>query len=182
MTSSTEAAGPRLQPASLLILTLVLAAGASGCSKHDKDERHDASTEVTGVSAQPLPPMPAWSKDMIEKPVIDVFHNTTKACRGALDIVKVSYTGTPQGVQIAGWAWDDTAKAPTPRVIFLDDSDLIVGAGETTMNRPDVQKVLPDVTSAAIGWLGEVDQKRGNVRAMAILKDGSICQVGAKIL
>jgi hypothetical protein len=153
---------------------LALAAVLSGCGK----DRDDAPAEVAAKSTAPLPALPEWAKPLMGKTLQDF--PSSKACKGAFDAVKVRHAGTPSGVEVEGWAWLTDQKAAPIQILFVDIGGDIVGAGQTTMDRPDVPKAVSDVTTAKVGWHGVVQAASGKITALAALPDRALCPVGTK--
>jgi len=106
-------------------------------------------------------------------------YDQSKACLGHFDMISLVHKGDHPGYEVYGWAWDVDAAAPAARVIIADSTGRIVGAGEGGVNRPDVPKVLPKVTSVATGWRGLVAARGGKVTALAVLKSGKQCDAGS---
>jgi len=147
-----------------------------GCKEPGDDA--PATPTPTVVSTASLPGLPAWAQPLQGKALTD-FRSSTD-CVGAFDVVKTRYTGAASGVEVAGWAWLKMQKKAPDHVLFADSGGGIVGAAETSMNRPDVPKALSEVGGAKVGWLGGVTRTTGNIRAYAVLPDQSLCQVGFK--
>jgi hypothetical protein len=145
----------------------------------DKEEAREHQREVTPVVMTPLPAYPAWAQGLIGSR-IKADPSNASACRGAFDVVKVRHLGAILGVEVEGWSWLTAAKKPADHIIFVDRRDLVTGAGETTVNRPDVQAAVPIVTQAKVGWHGEIDTNTGTMTALAALPDGGYCTLGSK--
>ncbi len=127
----------------------------------------------------PAPPVPAWAAPLMGKPLRAVFP-ADGVCMGNTDRVIRVHRGQPPGAVIVGWAWEYAAKAPVPRVVLVDASDIIVGVGETGQSRPDVPNVVPAVTSPTTGWEGIAYALTGHVRAFGVIDNGrAVCALGA---
>ena len=165
---------------SRLLIGLTAVAATLALSACDKPKNRPnavqaASGAAAGKAAQ-LPPLPAWSKDMIGKAKTDLFPGEPKPCIGNTDNVEQTYA---DGVKIVGWGWDSAAKAPIARVILVDITGLVAGAGETGVSRPDVNAAKPEVTSPTTGWAALTSRTTGPVDAFGILADGkSLCVLG----
>ncbi len=160
----------RWAPALALLVML------TGCGK-DKDDAAGAP-EVAVKSTAALPDLPDWAKPLMGKTLQDF--PTSKACKGAFDVVKVRHAGEKPGVEAAGWAWLTEHKAAPVQLLFADIGGDIVGAGETSIDRPDVPKALSDVTTTKVGWRGVIRATSGKITALAALPDRSLCAVGTK--
>jgi hypothetical protein len=127
---------------------------------------------------QPLPALPDWSRGLIGQPINGPFP-LRAPCLGSLDAVRGRFLGHPKGVTIVGWAWDPHARAAPPRVILVDDSLLIRGAGTVGAPRPRVPKVIPEVATPNVGWEALAPQLVGRLDAYGVLADGkTICRLG----
>jgi hypothetical protein len=155
-----------------LVLALALFAG---CDR----EAAKTQNEVTPVVMTPVPGYPAWSKPLIGTKVKEET-STTPECRGAFDVVKVRHLGPIPGVEVEGWSWLIAAKRPADHIVFVDRKDVVTGAGETSVNRPDVHAALSEVSQTKVGWHGEIGAIAGTMTALAVLPDGSYCAVGSK--
>jgi hypothetical protein len=162
----------------LIGLPLAAALVLAGCDK--PKERHPPASPDAAASAPAkaasLPPLPAWAKDMIGKAKADLFPGEPKPCIGNTDNVEQKFA---DGVKIVGWGWDPETKAPVPRVILVDVTGLVAGAGETGVTRPDVNAAKPEITSPTTGWAALTSRTTGPVDAFGILADGkSLCVLG----
>lgn len=140
------------------------------------DLKPRSTSKITVV--QPLPSLPGWSQALIGQSLKGLFPNRAP-CLGNLDAVRVRYLGEPEGVAIVGWGWDPQTKAAPPRVLLVDDSSLIRGAGVSGAPRPNVPKAVPGVTSAKVGWVAHAPRLVGPLDAWGVLADGkTVCQLG----
>jgi hypothetical protein len=162
---------------SRLLSGLTAAVATLALSACDKPKDRHPQTPPGAVAKAPgLPPLPAWSKDMIGKAKADLFPGEPKPCLGNTDNVEQKFA---DGVRIVGWGWDSAAKAPIARVILVDITGLVAGAGETGVARPDVTAAKPEVTSPTTGWTALTSRTTGPVDAFGILADGtSLCILG----
>ena len=157
----------------LIVAAAILA--LSGCDK-PKQRNVPAPPAPPAGAAAALPPLPAWGKDMIGKAQSALFPPEFKTCLGNTDNVEQKYA---DGVKIVGWGWDPAAKAPIARVILVDITGLVAGAGETGLTRPDVPAAKPEVTSNTTGWAALTSRTTGPVDTFGILADGkSLCVLG----
>jgi len=147
----------------------------AGCEK----EAEEKQKEVTQVVTTPLPAYPAWAQSLIGSR-IKADPSMASACRGAFDVVKVRHLGSIVGVEVEGWSWLTAAKKPADHIVFVDRNGVVMGAGETTVSRPDVQAAIPSVTQVKVGWHGEIDTNTGTITALAALPHGAYCAVGSK--
>jgi len=160
-----------VRPTALIVGLLLLAA----CGRH----KHAPSTEQSPApaSAAPLPPFPAWAAPLIGKN-LDGLYADSPACKGHFDAITVRHSTPPAGVEVGGWAWDNVAMAPVDHLLFIDHASTIVGAGSGGGVRPDVPKVLPEVTSQKTGWSGTINQVDGKVKAIALISGSKACEIG----
>lgn len=140
------------------------------------DLKPRSKSKVTVV--EPLPPLPDWSRGLIGQELNGRFPQRAP-CLGNLDAVRTRYLGEPEGVTIVGWAWDPQAKAAPSRVLLVDDSLLIRGAGVSGALRPNVPKAVPEVTSPNVGWEARAARLVGPLDAWGVLADGkTVCRLG----
>jgi hypothetical protein len=102
-----------------------------------------------------------------------------KDCRGSIDFL--GHAPEAKGLlQAKGWAWDLADGRAFERILFVDESNShLIGAALSGAARPDVQTVVPQVTSPNSGWTGAlVRGAGGSVRAYGMLDDGRACQLG----
>lgn len=133
---------------------------------------------VIPAVAGPTPPPPAWATAVIGKGLREAYRKTG-ICKGNTDIVQQTYSGDPPGVQIHGWGWDLGANARVRRVVLVDVSYRIVGAGEGGAPRPDVLAVLPELGDANIGWNADAPLTKGALDAYGVVGDGdAVCPLG----
>lgn len=133
----------------------------------------------TAPGGSPMPALPAWAKDYIGKPLANLFPGEMKPCVGNTDNVEQTYGGAAPGVQIVGWGWDPATRAPIARVLLVDITGLVAGAGETGIARPDVNKVKPEITSPTTGWAAYTSRTMGPVDAYGLVDGGkAICRLG----
>ena len=167
----------------LLTLLPVLAAltGLAACDQpkwRDKPATAEtAKAKVVTSDAVATPAAPVWSQAMIGKALREVFP-ATGLCKGNTDIVQKVYTGVPAGVQLHGWGWDLAKKARIERVILVDRTYRIVGAGEGGVARADVPTAIPEITDPSTGWNADIALKSGPLDAYGITGDNSICVLG----
>jgi hypothetical protein len=127
---------------------------------------------------KPMPPLPDWGRPLVGKSMNGLFP-LRAPCLGNVDALRTRYLGVPSGVTIVGWGWDPNAKAAPPRVLLVDDSYLIRGAGVTGAPRPGVPKARPEVTSPNVGWEALASRLVGPLDAWGVLADGkTVCKLG----
>jgi hypothetical protein len=164
----------RSRAIALWLSALGAASALAGCENHEKT----ASGASSGESIEPLPSLPAWAQPMAGKTFTDF--KSSSGCEGWFDIVSMRHTGPSPGVEGEGWSWlTKEAKAPE-HIVFVDSGGGVVGAGETRLDRPDVTKAKSEVTTPKVGWHGVIARSTGQIRAFAVLSDGSFCPVGSK--
>jgi hypothetical protein len=136
------------------------------------------STHADHVTAEDMPPPPAWAAELIGKPLRVVFPGLGE-CIGNTDSVKARYGGGLGGSKIAGWGWDPARKAPVARVVLADRDFRIYGAGESGVRRRDVPRAVPAITSETTGWEALTPLNAGPLDAWGVLADGkTICKLG----
>ena len=133
--------------------------------------------EKNMVDAGGTPPAPAWAQALIGKNLRAAFPKTG-ICRGNTDIVQRQYAGAPAGVQIHGWGWDTARKARVDRVLLVDATFRIVGAGEGGISRTDVPTALPEVTDPNSGWNANIAVTKGPLDGYGVTGDDSVCVLG----
>lgn len=138
-----------------------------------------ATSPVRQIPSDPVgvPPGPDWASAVMGKTLRDAYPKTG-ICKGNTDIVQKTYAGQPAGVQIHGWGWDNAAKARVERVVLVDKTFKIVGAGQGGAARPDVPRSVPEVTDPNSGWNADAPVTAGPLDAYGVLADGSICVLG----
>jgi hypothetical protein len=113
---------------------------------------------------------------MIGKPLATLFPGEPTICTGNTDNVQQKYA---DGVQIVGWGWDPAIKAPIAHVLLVDTTGLVAGAGETGLQRPDVTRAKPEITSATTGWAAYTSRTMGPIESYGLINDGkSVCRLG----
>lgn len=129
------------------------------------------------VVVAPMPPYPAWSQMLIGKPLHAIFARTSTRCLGFFDGVITKYAGGRPGAKVYGWGFDITTNTPIDRLVFADDNDTIVGAGNGGFERPDVPARLPQVGSPTTGWQGYVGVTSRPAAAWGILhRTSTVCR------
>ncbi|MDZ4371053.1 MAG: hypothetical protein U1C74_06495 [Phenylobacterium sp.] len=124
------------------------------------------------------PATPEWAKPLVGKTLREAFPKTG-ICKGNTDIIQKTYAGTPQGVQVHGWGWDDAKKARIERVVLVDKDFQIVGGGQGGVARPDVPTGLPEISDAATGWNADLPLTAGPLDAYGIVGEGdAVCVLG----
>jgi hypothetical protein len=129
-------------------------------------------------SSDAAPAMPAWAGELIGKPLRSVFTGDGQ-CVGNTDMLEMRYVGAQPGAKIIGWGWDPAARQPVQRIILVNADYLIVGAGESGLERGDVPAARPEITSKTTGWAAIANAPKGAVDVYGVLGDGkSICKLG----
>jgi hypothetical protein len=136
------------------------------------------SAHADHLTAEPLPPPPAWAVGLIGKP-LRLVYPALGQCLGNTDSVKLRYGRGVGGARLAGWSWDPQAKAPAPRIVLVDPEYRIRGAGESGTRRRDVPRVVPSVTTDHAGWEAITPLNAGSLDAYGVLADGkTVCTLG----
>jgi hypothetical protein len=160
---------------------VVLSLGALAACDPPKWREVNSAPNVasdTGPGAAPTQPVgaPAWAAQVVGKPLRKVFPSDGQCIGNTEAVDKVAGVA---GVKVRGWAWDSNARQPMQRVVIVDDNAIIVGAGETGLERLDVPAALPNVTSKTTGWLAATAVAKGPLDAFGVLRDGSrVCSLG----
>lgn len=164
-----------MKRAALALLPLVALAA---CDQPKVRNQGPPAAASIPVVAEPLPATPDWAAAYLGKGLRDVFPETGE-CAGNTDVVKTRYAGPPAGVAIIGWGWNVAEKVAVERVVIVDKEFTIIGAGETGLPRPDVQKVRPDVTSGTTGWRAVTTATTGGVDAYGLTNGAKgVCKLG----
>jgi hypothetical protein len=160
-----------------LVVTALAALALAGCDKpKDRTPKTDPATATAAPPAGALPALPEWSQAMIGKAKADLFPGEMKPCKGNTDNVDKTFA---DGVRVVGWAWDPATQEPVPRVILVDVTGLVAGAGETGIARPDVNRVVPEIKSPATGWSALTSRTTGPLETYGIIDGGkSLCVLG----
>jgi hypothetical protein len=134
---------------------------------------------VIPTKAEPVPEPPAWAAAVMGKNLRAAYPKTG-ICKGNTDIVDVTFTGEPAGVQVLGWGWDVAKKARVARVVLVDKNMLIVGAGESGVPRADVSRALPDeIKDPNTGWTAVTKLTAGPVDGYGVVGAGDeVCVLG----
>jgi hypothetical protein len=155
-----------------LAIAALAALALSGCGPFGAKQ---AAKQVPG----PLPALPAWAGPYMYKPLGAAFTAQNGNCIGNAERVVRRYAGPPAGAMVAGWGWDLAAKQRIQRVILVDPTQRIVGAGEGGLMRADVPRARPDVTDPQTGWRGLTSQLWGGVMAYGLVDEGrAVCPLG----
>jgi hypothetical protein len=156
----------RLAIAGLVVLAL------AGCGPFGAKQK---AKELAG----PLPPLPAWAGPYMYQPLSAAFTAQTGNCVGNAERVVRRYAGPPAGAMVAGWGWDTAGKRRIERVILVDPTQRIVGAGEGGLVRADVPRGRPDIADPQTGWRGVTSQLWGGVEAYGLVDGGrAVCPLG----
>ena len=169
------------------LTTLSLLAVLVTVAACDQPKWRDTSAQPPGAKAPApqknqvdpggTPAAPAWAQAVIGKNLRAAFPKSG-ICRGNTDIVQRKYAGAPAGVQIHGWGWDVGRKARIERVVLVDKTFRIVGAGEGGISRPDVPTAVPEITDQTTGWNTNVAVTAGPLDSYGVTGDNSVCVLG----
>lgn len=148
-------------------------------SKHAQDSDQAPIVEAVVPTIQGASPgIAQWAKGLLGKSPREVFPKTG-LCTGNTDLVEHKYAGPPAGSAVIGWGWDVANKTRIQKVILVDASYKIVGAGVGGLPRPDVPQGSPEVPDPQTGWRAHTSSTTGPLDAYGILADGvSICPLG----
>jgi hypothetical protein len=105
-----------------------------------------------------------------------------KSCIGAFDSV-TPITSVPRpGWQVTGWAWDLPRQAGPGIVVLIDSTRHIAGVVNNPVDREDVPRVIREVRSTRVGWLGYVSGSVPMTLTAYLLEgDGrSLCEIGSR--
>ena len=159
---------------------VALVAGISGCNGKPEDTGQSAGADVA-TSKTSAPPYPAWATAMIGKPLSAVSRGIV-TCKGQVDLVSAKHTGARPGSEIEGWAWNEKDAKPLAKVVFIDQTNRIVGAATAGAVREDVKAALPEVKTAAVGWKGVTGATSGQVTAVGLTDNDASCVLSSTTL
>jgi hypothetical protein len=134
---------------------------------------------INGVTDQstfarnnPFPPLAIFVFSELRRRHLSTFSNPTTywrgrlldevapkrdtACIGSVDSVVAEGKDKPF-VRLSGWAYIQSQKRPPTVIAIVDQANRITGLGYITGDRPDVHKILRDISGADIGWQAVVD-------------------------
>lgn len=124
------------------------------------------------------PSISHWAVDLLGRNPRSVFARNG-VCVGNTDRVIEKYTGSFAGAKIAGWGWDVATKRHVQRVILVDQTYTIVGAGDGGLSRADVPRVRPEITDGETGWNATTRMTSGPLDAYGVVGNGTaICPLG----
>ncbi len=157
-------------------LTLSTLPFTAACVRHNHQAR--AQADATVLSAD-LPAPPDWAKPMIGQPLSAVAPAKGQ-CEGYADRVATVYKGAHGGVSAIGWGWDPDSHKPLQRILVVDPTGTVVGAGQPGGEpRPDVVAARPGViTTPDVGWVASTQVMSGQVKVYGLTESGAACQIG----
>jgi hypothetical protein len=176
---------PSARPRFAVLPVLAALAGLSAC---DQPKARGPGADSTVVQLARLaansvlgrgpgvPPPPAWAAPLIGRRMADVFP-ARAACQGNMDKVSHRYLGYPKGVQIFGWGWVPARGQRLSRVVLVDASGRIAGAGEGGAPRADVPAAVPAVRDPNTGWVVNLRRVHGPVSAFGLVGEAA-CPLG----
>jgi hypothetical protein len=100
------------------------------------------------------------------------------ACIGYLGAVTPVISYAAPAFRARGWAFDLRRGEPVARLVLVDDQGRVVGYAIGGRPRPDVEKVMPNVTSRTtgfVGHLGKLERDEVRVRALALVQGDEVC-------
>lgn len=108
----------------------------------------EAAPVPAGPTLPALPEMPAWVAQYQGKAAKDVFTLTSGEtnCLGWFERRNEEFV---DGGRYEGWGWNVAGAAPYAHVVVTDRFGMIVGGGESGVERKDVQDALPKVVKQA---------------------------------
>jgi len=132
----------------------------------------------TTVLSTDLPPAPTWATALLGKPAPAAAPNAQ--CLGYADRVVANYKGARSGVTLAGWSWDVDAHKPFSRIIIVEPSGTVIGAGSAGGDpRPDVMAAKAGVvTTPQSGWIATAAVTSGAIKAFGLTDAGETCAIG----
>lgn len=163
------------------VLACIALGAVAACSKPASIKPTESDAGAASQSRDPLPDFPAWSLAYIGKPATEALPQAG-ACIGNTDDVLTRYVGAKPGTKVEGWAWDPARAKPVSRVLLVDATGKIVGAGETGFARPDVPQAKPSVTSGVTGWHATTELTTGAIDALGIVDAKIGCRLGHLVL
>ncbi|MBX3484340.1 hypothetical protein [Phenylobacterium sp.] len=150
---------------------------AAAAAVADAAEQAPKAREIP-TRAEPVPAPPEWASAVMGKTLRAVYPKTG-ICKGNTDIVDAKFTGDPPGTRLLGWGWDTPKKVRVARVVLVDRTMSIVGAGAGGVERLDVTQALPEVTDKMSGWTAVTRLTAGPLDAYGVVGDGdAICPLG----
>ena len=172
-------------PPNALFAVLALALTTAACNGKPEQDSYTAAEEsavpTVGTTKAPMPAYPDWAGAMIGRSLKDAAR-PGGVCKGALDVVSSKYVGARPGVTVEGWGWDETGARPLARVLLVDPTGRIVGAGVVGALRSDVPKVVSEVKTPAVGWKGVAGVTAGELQAVGVTAAGASCTLGRLLL
>jgi len=153
-----------------LLLAGIAMTGLSACKDPDP-------VAVVPTVQTPLPAYPAWAAPMIGKNLGRVLTGHG-ACLGVWDVVSVKHISKQPGSEAQGWGYDVAAKTAISHILFVNADNIVVGAGDGGVPRPDVARARADVTAINTGWRGVVGATEGKVLAVGVTSKNAGCNVG----
>jgi hypothetical protein len=154
----------------ILLLSVAVPLFAAGCSRPDFSESNKGP-----ISAESAPDLPVWARRDEGHPLASV-GGERAGCVGYVDGVSARFSGSRPGARVGGWGWDSIAKKPFPKIV-ITSSGSVVGAGSSGVERTDVPKVIPAVTSEKTGWTAIAHIAAGGIEAWG-LTGSNVCLLG----
>jgi hypothetical protein len=98
---------------------------------------------------------------------------------GNADGVWLRHVGASPGSLMGGWGWDFKAQSEVKRIVLVDLSAQIVGAGEGGLPYPEVLKLRPEVKSPNTAWRAVTPKTSGPIDVFGVVEDGAgLCPLG----
>ena len=132
-------------------------------------------------SEQSMPAAPDWARGYIGQGIGTAFQAAgAGACVGYADAVTERFGGSSQGVRIAGWGWNLVSSQGYGQILTAGANGVIIGAGTTTTNRPDVVEAMGEtVTTPLVGYDAYAATQTGQVAVYGIdAAAATACPIG----
>ena len=128
-----------------------------------------------------MPQPPTWAVGAIGKNIAALYpvsETLPETCVGFVDGL-TEYFAEDAGARYEGWAWSTSQAKPYPHLLATDVNGVVQGAGETSIERPDVPAAVPSITTSRVGFVGAASIAKGVVKFYGINEEtGSSCLIG----
>jgi hypothetical protein len=141
--------GKLMTKSGFLIAVAVVLSGCDSASTSTAASPAEVEPKETVQAVPTLPAMPAipaWVAPYQGKAAKDIFTLTTGEtnCLGWFERRNEVFAG---GGRYEGWGWNVAGGAPFARVVVTDKFGIIVGGGESGVERKDVADAFPNVVT-----------------------------------
>ena len=157
--------------------SVLVAAGLLVVSCGPKAPQEEAAPPPGPSAASPSPSLFSafpWSVALQGQTVAAAFPKQIR-CIGYVD---GPVERNAQSVRVIGWGWDQDHLTPLARVIVTDEQGKIVGFGEGGMDRQDVSRGIPEITSPKSGWAAILPTTPGAYKIYGLGGDNTACSLG----